>query len=123
MVVTVTISYSYRALKKEREQIAKRMRTSLSEEEREEVYRRWGIPICAKQRKLQVAYKVWTDPHDEDHIRDSAELVAKVMGFWNPGKEASKELFELAYAPPSTKKPWLHVGWNALLHNLNNLNI
>lgn len=114
---------SCRALRKEREQIAKRMRTSLTEEERQEMYQRWGVPLGAKQRKLQVAYRVWTDPHDQVHIQDSAELVARVMGFWNPKQEASKEMFELAFAPPSSKKPWLHVGWNNLLNNLNALNI
>lgn len=118
-----SLAASCRALRKEREQIAKRMRTSLTEEERQEMYQRWGVPLGAKQRKLQVAYRVWTDPHDQVHIQDSAELVARVMGFWNPKQEASKEMFELAFAPPSSKKPWLHVGWNNLLNNLNALNI
>eukprot|EP00250_Pteridium_aquilinum_P012030 c20465_g1_i1 orf=254-3265(+) len=120
---SASLTASCRALRKEREQIAKRMRTSLTEEEREEVYQRWGVHLGGKQRKLQVAYRVWTDPHDQVHIQDSAELVARVMGFWNPSHEASKEMFELAFAPPSSKKPWLHVGWNTILNNLNALNI
>nr|AMS24225.1 kinesin 7-IId protein [Marsilea vestita] len=118
-----SVAASIRALKKEREQIAKRMRTGLTEDEKEAMYQRWGVPLGAKQRKLQVAYRVWTNPHDEVHIRDSAELVGRVMGFWTPGKETSKELFELTYAPPSNRKPWLQVGWNALINNLNALNI
>ncbi|MCO5612995.1 hypothetical protein L7F22_067268 [Adiantum nelumboides] len=120
---SASLAASCRALKKEREQIAKRMRTSLTEEERQEMYQRWGIPLGAKQRKLQVAYRVWTDPHDQVHLQDSAKLVARVMGFWNPKNEASKEMFELAFAPPSSKKPWLQAGWNTILNNLNALNI
>lgn len=120
---SASLAASCRALKKEREQLAKRMRTSLTEEEREEVYQRWDVHLGAKQRKMQVAYKVWTNPHDEAHIQDSAELVARVMGFWNADREASKEMFELAFAPPSSKKPWLHVGWNTILNNLNALNL
>ncbi|KAI5067019.1 hypothetical protein GOP47_0017547 [Adiantum capillus-veneris] len=120
---SASLAASCRALKKEREQIAKRMGTSLTEEERQEVYQRWGVPLGAKQRKLQVAYRVWTNPHDQVHLQDSADLVARVMGFWNPKSEASKEMFELAFAPPSSKKPWLHVGWNTILNNLNALNI
>jgi centromeric protein E len=114
---------SHRALRKEREQLAKRMRTSLREEEREEMYQRWGVYTGGKQRKMQVAYRVWTDPHDEAHLQDSAEVVAKVMGFWNPSKEASKEMFELAFAPPSSKKPWLQAGWDTIISNLNALNM
>nr|AMS24224.1 kinesin 7-IIc protein [Marsilea vestita] len=120
---TTTLEASMRAIKKERETLAKRMRTNLNEDEREEIYHKWGVYTGGKQRKMQVAYKVWTDPHDEVHIQDSAELVAKVMGFWNPDKEASKEMFELAFAPPSSKKPWLQVGWNNILNNFNALNI
>lgn len=111
-----------RDLKREREQLAKRMRTRLTPEEREDVYERWGIPLDAKQRKMQVAYKVWTDIHDSGHIQDSAELVARIVGFWEPGRAASKEMFQLAFAPPSSKKPWL-VGWNSIINNLNTLTI
>ncbi|KAH7387426.1 hypothetical protein KP509_16G022400 [Ceratopteris richardii] len=118
-----SLAASCRALRKEREQLAKKMRASLTEEERQEVYQRWGVPKSAKQRKMQVAFRVWTDPHDPVHMQDSAELVAKVMGFWKPNHEASKEMFELAFAPPSSKKPWLHLGWNTILSNLNALNI
>lgn len=114
---SASLAASCQALKREREQLAKRMRARLTVEEREEVYQKWGIPLDSKQRKMQVAYKVWTDTQDSSHIQDSAHLVARVVGFWEPGRAASKEMFELAFAPPSNKRPWL-LGWNSILNNL-----
>eukprot|EP00250_Pteridium_aquilinum_P022774 c25688_g1_i1 orf=163-3195(-) len=114
---SASLAASCRALKRERELLAKRMRVRLTEEEREEVYQQWGVALDSKQRKLQVAFKVWTDTEDLSHIQDSAHLVARIVGFWEPGREASKEMFELTFAPPSSKQPWL-LGWNSFLNNL-----
>ncbi|KAJ7297443.1 hypothetical protein O6H91_Y056900 [Diphasiastrum complanatum] len=111
------LSTSCRGLKRERELLAKRMRIRLTPEERDELFSKWGIPLDTKQRKLQLAYKVWTDPHDRDHIQASADVVARVVGVWEPGS-ASKEMFELNFAPPNSQKPW-HFGWNPLSSFLN----
>nr|AMS24226.1 kinesin 7-IIe protein [Marsilea vestita] len=112
-----SLAASLRALKRERDLLAKRIKASLQLEEREELFAKWQIPVDSKQRKMQLVYKIWTDTQDLAHIEDSAKLVARVAGFWEPGKAASKEMFELAFAPPSNKKPWVQ-GWNAILNNL-----
>ncbi|KAI5068317.1 hypothetical protein GOP47_0016662 [Adiantum capillus-veneris] len=115
---SASLAASSHALKREREQFARRMRVRLTEEEREEIYCKWDVALDSKQRKLQVAHKVWTDVEDLFHIEESAQLVARVVGFWEPGREASKEMFGLTFAPLNTKQPWL-LGWNSFLNNLN----
>lgn len=108
----VSLASSARALKRERELLARRMRSRFSSEEREMLFNKWEIPLDGKQRKLQLVQKLWTNPHCKQHIRESAEIVAKLVGFCEPG-HVSKEMFELNFAPPSDQKPWLF-GWNPI---------
>ncbi|KAJ7547429.1 hypothetical protein O6H91_08G085700 [Diphasiastrum complanatum] len=112
------LSASFRNLKRERELLAKRMRTRLTPEERDDLFSKWDIPLDSKQRKLQLAYKLWMDPHDRAHIEASADVVSRVVGVWETENGALKEMFELNFAPPSSQKPWLF-GWNPLLNFLN----
>ncbi|KAK6941238.1 Kinesin motor domain [Dillenia turbinata] len=111
-----SVSSSIRALKQEREYLAKRMNSKLTTEEREALYAKWDIPPEGKQRRrLQLANKIWTDPYSMQHVHESAAIVAKLVGFCEPGEHVSKEMFELNFAPLSDKKMWM--GWN-LLSNL-----
>lgn len=108
----VSLASSARALKRERELLARRMRSRFSSEEREMLFNKWEIPLEGKQRKLQLVQKLWTNPHCKQHIQESAEIVAKLVGFCEPG-HVSKEMFELNFAPPSDQKAWLF-GWNPI---------
>ncbi|KAL2482045.1 Kinesin-like protein NACK1 [Forsythia ovata] len=109
---TISLSSSLRALKREREFLAKRLTTRLTEEERDELYLKWEVPLEGKQRKMQFINKLWTNPHDEKHIQESAEIVAKLVGF-SEGGNMSKEMFELNFVLPSDKRPWF-AGWNQI---------
>ncbi|CAI9097373.1 OLC1v1033776C1 [Oldenlandia corymbosa var. corymbosa] len=112
------VSSSIRALKQEREYLAKRVSIKLSAEEREMLYLKWNVPSEGKgkpKRRLQLANKLWTDPLDMQHIKESAEIVAKLVGFGDSGENASKEMFELNFVSPCDKKTWM--GWN-LISNL-----
>ncbi|KAK9948156.1 hypothetical protein M0R45_003744 [Rubus argutus] len=113
-----TVSASIKALRQEREFLAKRVSSKLTADEREMLYMKWDIPPGGKQRRLQLVNKLWTDPHNMQHVQESAEIVAKLVGFCESGEPASKEMFELNFACPSDKKTWL--GWN-LISNLLNL--
>ncbi|XP_050388060.1 kinesin-like protein KIN-7B isoform X2 [Argentina anserina] len=113
-----TVSASIKALKQEREYLAKRVGSKLTADERELLYAKWDIPPGGKQRRMQLVNKLWTDPHNMQHVQESAEIVAKLVGFCESGEPASKEMFELNFACPSDKKTWL--GWN-LISNLLNL--
>ncbi|KAL6965936.1 Kinesin-like protein nack2 [Sarracenia purpurea var. burkii] len=111
-----SVSSSIRALKQEREYLAKRVSSKLTAEEREVLYVKWDIPPEGKQRRrLQLVNKLWTDPLNMQHVEESAEIVAKLVGFCESGEHVSKEMFELNFVSPSDKKTWM--GWN-LISNL-----
>ncbi|KAK3438581.1 hypothetical protein EUGRSUZ_C03198 [Eucalyptus grandis] len=110
-----SVSSSIRALKQEREYLAKRVSSKLSAEERELLYVKWEIPPVGKQRRLQLVNRLWTDPYNMQHVQESAEIVAKLVGFCESGEHVSKEMFQLNFVSPNDKKSWL--GWN-LISNL-----
>lgn len=105
----VSLCSSIKALKQEREFLSRRMNSRLTEEERERLYIKWQIPLEGKQRRLQLTNKLWTDPND---IEESADIVARLVGFCEGGN-ATKEMFELNFALPANKKPWL-LGWQPI---------
>ncbi|MBA0703793.1 hypothetical protein Golax_016092, partial [Gossypium laxum] len=102
---TVSLSSSIRALKREREFLAKRLTSRLSVEERDALYIKWDVPLEGKQRKMQFINQLWTDPHDVKNIEESAQIVAKLVGF-SEGGNMSREMFELNFALPADKSPW-----------------
>ncbi|KAJ6330935.1 hypothetical protein OIU76_009516 [Salix suchowensis] len=113
-----SVSSSIKALRQEREYLAKRVNSKLTVDEREMLYVKWEIPPGGKQRRLQLVNKLWTDPLNMQHVKESAEIVAKLVGFCESGEHVSKEMFELNFANPCDKKTWM--GWN-LISNLLNL--
>ncbi|KAI3973159.1 hypothetical protein MKX01_020894 [Papaver californicum] len=114
-----SVSSSIRALKQEREQLAKRASRLITAQELEMLYIKWDVPAGGKQRRLQLVNKLWTDPHNMLHIKDSAEVVAKLVGFCESGEQITKEMFELNFALPSDKKPWMR--WNLISNLLQHL--
>ncbi|KAK9101606.1 hypothetical protein Scep_025036 [Stephania cephalantha] len=110
-----SVTSSIKALRQEREQLAKRVSSRLSADELEMLYLKWEIPPGGKQRRLQLVNRLWTDPHSMQHVQDSAEVVARLVGFCETGQQALKEMFALNFVVPSDKKPWM--GWN-LISNL-----
>ncbi|KAK3164442.1 hypothetical protein QOZ80_1AG0018520 [Eleusine coracana subsp. coracana] len=108
----LSLASSIKALRNEREFLARRMGSRLTDEERERLFIKWQVPLDAKQRKLQLVNKLWTDPNDQAHIEESADLVARLVGFCEGGN-ISKEMFELNFAVPTSRKPWL-VGWQPI---------
>ncbi|CAK8563930.1 unnamed protein product [Lathyrus sativus] len=103
-----SVSASIKALKQEREYLAKRV-SRLTAEERELLYERWEVPPVGKQRRLQFVNKLWTDPYNMEHIKESAEIVAKLIDFC-VSNENSKDMFALNFSSPYNKKTW--AGWN-----------
>ncbi|KAF5188239.1 Kinesin-like protein nack2 [Thalictrum thalictroides] len=110
-----SVTSSIRALKQEREQLSKRVTSRLTSQELEMLYIKWDVPPGGKQRRLQLVNKLWTDPHNMHHIQDSAEVVAKLVGFCESKDRPSKEMFQLNFVSLSDKKSWM--GWN-LISNL-----
>ncbi|KAK6126698.1 hypothetical protein DH2020_039555 [Rehmannia glutinosa] len=99
-----SVSSSIKALKQEREYLAKRVSSKLTTEEREIMYMKWDIPPEGKQRRRQqLVNKLWTNPLDMQHVKESAEVVAKLVGFCESSQPVSREMFELNFAPLSDK--------------------
>ncbi|XP_047972492.1 kinesin-like protein NACK1 [Salvia hispanica] len=109
----VSLSSSIRALKREREFLARRMNTRMTAEEREALFIKWDVPLDGKQRRLQFVNKLWTDPHNEMHIQESAAIVEKLVGVGGGGN-LTKEMVELNFALPSDRRQW-HMDWNQIL--------
>uniref|UniRef100_A0A0A9BER6 Kinesin motor domain-containing protein n=1 Tax=Arundo donax TaxID=35708 RepID=A0A0A9BER6_ARUDO len=89
---------SVKKLQREREMLARQMQKRLTTEEREHLYTKWGILLDSKKRKLQVARCLWTETNDLEHVRESACLVAKLIGLQEPG-QVLREMFGLSFAP------------------------
>ncbi|KAK8517658.1 hypothetical protein V6N12_016500 [Hibiscus sabdariffa] len=92
----LTPASSTKALCRERHMLSQQMRKRLSIQERENLFLKWGIGLNTKHRRLQLAYCLWTNYKDMDHIAESAAIVAKLVGFVDPEK-TFKEMFGLNF--------------------------
>ncbi|KAG4970276.1 hypothetical protein JHK82_035964 [Glycine max] len=116
LIKLVYLKNSIRALKQEREHLARKVNTKLTAEERELLYAKWEVPPVGKQRRLQFVNKLWTDPYNMQHVQESAEIVAKLIDF-SVSDENSKDMIELNFSSPFNKKTW--AGWNFISNLLN----
>ncbi|CAL9071341.1 unnamed protein product [Musa textilis] len=103
------VASSLRCLRREREMLCRQMQKKLSPEERESLYAKWGVALSSKQRRLQVARRLWTAT-DVEHVAESAALVAKLTGFAERG-QAMKEMFELSFTPQQNHHHKRSFGW------------
>ncbi|CAB4296217.1 unnamed protein product [Prunus armeniaca] len=101
----LTPAASMKVLKREREMLSKKVHKRFtSKKEKERLYQKWGIRLNTKQRSLQLANLLWTSTMDIGHIRESAALVAKLVGLVEP-LEAPKEILGLSFlSRPINKK-------------------
>ncbi|CAL0334179.1 unnamed protein product [Lupinus luteus] len=98
----ITPASSAKALRRERELLVKLMQKRLSEEERNGLFKEWGIILNSKRRKMQLANLLWSNT-DMKHVMNSAEVVAKLVRFSEQGK-ALKETFGLSFTPRLTRR-------------------
>ncbi|CAA7391946.1 unnamed protein product [Spirodela intermedia] len=97
----ISATSNTRALRRERGMLCRQMQRKLTAAEREGLYRRWGIPLQTKQRKLQLAHLVWTAAGSVYHAGESAAVVARLVG---EPDDTHKEMFILSF--PVGKSPW-----------------
>ncbi|KAK4384502.1 Kinesin-like protein KIN-7G [Sesamum angolense] len=95
----LTLSSSAKSLRRERRMLTEQMSKKFSEHERENLFLDWGIGLNTKLRRQQLANLIWSKTEDINHIADSAVLVAKLVGFIEPGQAPKKEMFGLNFAP------------------------
>ncbi|KAI3447990.1 hypothetical protein Pfo_004655 [Paulownia fortunei] len=96
---TLTLASSKKALRREREMLSRLMYKRHTEDKRNRIYEEWGISLNSKQRRLQLVHLLWSDTENMDHIRKSAAIVAKLIGFSQHG-QAVKEMLGLSFTPP-----------------------
>ncbi|XP_024970998.1 kinesin-like protein KIN-7E [Cynara cardunculus var. scolymus] len=89
---------SARALSRERLMLSKKLLKIFSAMQRDALFQKWGIPLDSKHRRIQLSRLVWTKTNDMDHIKNSAELVAKLVGIVELNR-TPKELFGLSFLP------------------------
>lgn len=82
--------------------LCRQMQKKLSPDDRVSLYAKWGVALNSKQRKLQLGQRLWTKT-DLEHVKESASLVAKLIGFVEQGR-AMKEMFGLSFTPQQTHK-------------------
>ncbi|KAF3534531.1 hypothetical protein DY000_02038138 [Brassica cretica] len=92
---------SAKTLGREREWLAKQIPKKFGRKEREGVYKKWGVELSSKQRSMQVTHKAWTKTKDVDHCKESASLVATLVGF-DESNMTPKEMFGLSFSPTTT---------------------
>ncbi|XP_022769113.1 kinesin-like protein KIN-7F [Durio zibethinus] len=98
----VVISFcggSVKDLIRERGMLSKQIPKKFSRKERAKLYEKWGIGLNTKQRSLQLARRIWTDTKDMVHVKESADLVAKLLRFVEQS-QAPKEVVGLSILPP-----------------------
>ncbi|CAA6666905.1 unnamed protein product [Spirodela intermedia] len=96
-------SSSARALRRERGMLRRRMQRRLSPEEREGLYREWGIPAESKRRKARLVRLLWSDPGNMELAEESASIIAKLVGLPEPD-EALKEALGLQFLPQRPRR-------------------
>ncbi|KAL4584240.1 hypothetical protein LXL04_008835 [Taraxacum kok-saghyz] len=89
---------SGRALSRERIMLSKKLLKKYSSSQRDEIYREWGIPLDSKHRRVQLSRSVWTKTNDIEHVKESADMVAKLVGIVELN-QTPKELFGLSFLP------------------------
>ncbi|CAJ1930357.1 unnamed protein product [Sphenostylis stenocarpa] len=112
---TLTPESSMKYLRKERQMLSKQMHKRLSKNDRQNLYLKWGLRLNSKNRSLQLAHQLWSDTKDMDHVRDSASIVAKLIGLVEP-EQAFKEMFGLNFTPqPTSRKSF---SWTASVRHI-----
>ncbi|RDX71879.1 Kinesin-like protein KIN-7E, partial [Mucuna pruriens] len=92
-----TPNSSLMSLNRERKMLSKQVHKKFSWKEREELYAKWGVDLKSKHRSVQLAWRLWTNTKDLNHVRESAALVAKLIGFINSGSESPKKIFGFGF--------------------------
>ncbi|CAL9226665.1 unnamed protein product [Arabidopsis halleri] len=87
-----------KTLTREREWLAKQIPNKFGKKEKEEVYKKWGVELSSKRRSLQVTHKLWNNTKDIEHCKESASLIATLVGFVD-STLTPKEMFGLSFSP------------------------
>ncbi|KAK1427275.1 hypothetical protein QVD17_15958 [Tagetes erecta] len=105
---------SARALTLERAMLSRKLLSKFTSSERESMFVKWGIDVESKNRRFQLAQLLWTQTDDIEHIKESADIVAKLVGYVEPNA-TPMELFSLSVAPKPEQQGLLSTWRNAAM--------
>lgn len=83
--------------------LSKQVYKKFPEKDRASLFQKWDIGLESKQRRLQLGRRLWTDTKDMEHIKESAAVVAKLVGHIEPA-QAPKEMVGLSFSPKSLNR-------------------
>lgn len=97
---------SIKAMTAERGMLSRKLLRKYTAKERDALFENWGIDLESRNRRVQLSQLLWTKTDDVEHAKESAEIVAKLVGMVDPST-TPKELFGLSFAP----KQESHSSW------------
>ncbi|VFQ78371.1 unnamed protein product [Cuscuta campestris] len=103
----LTLASSLKSVRRERGMLSRLINKRYTENERDELYQKWGIALKAKRRRQKLVNNLWCNA-DLNHVRESADVVAKLIGFAEHGGDAPKEMFGLSFTPRVSRRSF---GW------------
>ncbi|KAJ0968456.1 hypothetical protein J5N97_025373 [Dioscorea zingiberensis] len=108
----ITLASSIRNLRREREMLCRQMQKRMSAIEREELYSKWGISLQSKRRRMQLAKQLWSETKDMEHVKESASIVAKLIGLLEPEHAAEGDVGLSFHAAVSSSEILQLEKWN-----------
>ncbi|KAK9048176.1 hypothetical protein SSX86_032861 [Deinandra increscens subsp. villosa] len=93
--------------------LSRKLLSKMTSSERESLFVKWGIDLESKNRRFQLAQLLWTKTDDIEHVKESADIVAKLVGYVEPNT-TPMELFSLSVAPKQESEGFFSNWRNAL---------
>lgn len=82
--------------------LSEQMMKKMTEQERQKLFKEWGIGLNTKMRRLQLTHLIWSKTDDVNHIAESAFIVAKLAGFLDSEQTPSRGMFGINFTPKSS---------------------
>eukprot|EP00210_Caulerpa_lentillifera_P006487 g6198.t2 len=94
------LKHASKRLDNERRWLAAQLKTEFNTEEREMLFKEWGVPLDVKERKLKLICKLWsreTINSNPEGMERSANFVLQLLG----GEDLAANALDLIFRPPS----------------------
>ncbi|KAL7617099.1 kinesin-like protein KIN-7G [Lactuca sativa] len=97
---------STRAMDLERAMLSRKLLRKYSAKEREGLFVKWGVDLQSRNRRVQLSQLLWTKTDDMEHAKESAEIVAKLVGLVDPSQTPKEMLFAPTQESQTMRPSW-----------------
>ncbi|CAI9266908.1 unnamed protein product [Lactuca saligna] len=97
---------STRAMDLERAMLSRKLLRKYSAKEREGLFVKWGVDLQSRNRRVQLSQLLWTKTDDMEHAKESAEIVAKLVGLVDPSQTPKELLFAPKQESQTMRPSW-----------------